>query len=48
MGRKKGIFSVQTDEITFPKKVTEVKKDSITIKQALATVFQQMKVSGNR
>lgn len=48
MGRKRGIFSVDVDEIEISKQTENVKKDSITIPKALTTVFQQMRIAGNR
>ncbi|MGE6488940.1 tyrosine-type recombinase/integrase [Paenisporosarcina sp. NPDC076898] len=49
MGRKKGVFAINNVEVgTHVTKSVSVKRDSLTIEQALATVIQQMKVSGNR
>ena len=48
MGRKKGVFAINSEVDTNVTKSVSVKRDSLTIEQALATVIQQMKVSGNR
>lgn len=49
MGRKKGVFAINNVEVSNNEKMSVgVKRDSLTIEQALTTVIQQMKVSGNR
>ncbi|WP_243881155.1 tyrosine-type recombinase/integrase [Rummeliibacillus suwonensis] len=45
--RKHGIFAV-TDEAISLAYINDKKSDAITIKNALSTVFQQMRVAGNR
>lgn len=45
--RKHGIFAV-TDEAISLAYINDKKSDAITIKNALTTVFQQMRVAGNR
>jgi hypothetical protein len=48
MGRKKGIFAIENVEVQSNVAIPLSKRNSLTIEQALTTVFQQMKVSGNR
>jgi integrase len=48
MGRKRGIFSVETNTIEISKQSENVKRDGITITKALVTIFQQMRIAGNR
>ncbi|MDF2065092.1 phage integrase N-terminal SAM-like domain-containing protein [Bacillus sp. Cr_A10] len=48
MGRKRGIFAVQVDELEVSKKPVTTKKDTITIPKALTTIYQQMRIAGNR
>lgn len=48
MGRNKGIFSVQANQISISKQTENIKRNDITIQQALDIVYQQMKVAGNR
>ncbi|MER2071202.1 MAG: hypothetical protein ABS898_04770 [Psychrobacillus sp.] len=48
MGRKRGEFSVQADEIEISKKPVSINKDTIKITKALRIVYQQMRVAGNR
>jgi len=48
MSRKHGIFSVQLEEVNISTKKKTIKRDSITIQQALETVYQQMRIAGNR
>jgi len=48
MGRKRGIFSVGANEIEISKQTENIKKDSITIPKALTTIYQQMRIAGNR
>ncbi|MFJ7407576.1 MULTISPECIES: tyrosine-type recombinase/integrase [unclassified Lysinibacillus] len=47
-GRKHGIFAVNGDVLVMPTKKKEERKDEITIEAALNTVFQQMRIAGNR
>lgn len=47
-GRKRGIFAVQVDEVEVSKKPVITKKDTITIPKALTTIYQQMRIAGNR
>lgn len=47
-GRKHGIFSVSRDVLALPSENHETGRDSLTIVSALDTVFQQMRVAGNR
>ncbi|WP_313236130.1 tyrosine-type recombinase/integrase [Sporosarcina ureae] len=46
--RKHGIFAVSGDVVVLPSKNNELKRDSLAISSALETVFQQMRISGNR
>ncbi|MCZ2259967.1 tyrosine-type recombinase/integrase [Sporosarcina sp. G11-34] len=46
--RKHGVFAVSGDVVVLPSKNHETKRDSLTISDALDTVFQQMRISGNR
>ncbi|WP_246602796.1 hypothetical protein [Sporosarcina aquimarina] len=46
--RKHGVFTVSSDVAVVSSIVSERKRDCLTIASALETVFQQMKVSGNR
>ena len=48
MGRKRGIFSVDVNEIEISKQNENVRKDSRTIPKALVTIYQQMRIAGNR
>ncbi|MCZ8533380.1 tyrosine-type recombinase/integrase [Psychrobacillus psychrodurans] len=48
MGRKHGVFSVQLEEVNISTKKKTIKRYSITIQQALETVYQQMRIAGNR
>ena len=46
--RKYGVFAVSGDVVVLPSKNSEAKRGSLTINSALDTVFQQMKIAGNR
>ncbi|SKB01312.1 tyrosine-type recombinase/integrase [Sporosarcina newyorkensis] len=46
--RKHGVFAVSGDVVVLPSKNNEKKRESLTISSALETVFQQMRISGNR
>lgn len=46
--RKHGVFAVSGDAVVLPSKSNKLKRDSLTISSALETVFQQMRISGNR
>lgn len=48
MGRKHGIFSVKSEEVNISTKKKAIKRDGITIPQALETIYQQMRIAGNR
>lgn len=48
MGRKHGIFSIESEEVSNFAEKKAVKREGITISEALETVFQQMKIAGNR
>ena len=48
MARKRGVFSVQADEIVISKKPITINKDAISITNALSIVYQQMRLAGNR
>ncbi|MEK5147985.1 site-specific integrase [Psychrobacillus sp. FSL K6-4615] len=48
MGRKHGIFSIQSEEVNISTKKKVVKRSGITIPQALETIYQQMRIAGNR
>lgn len=48
MGRKHGIFSIQSEDVDIIAKKKTVKRNSITIPQALEKVYQQMRIAGNR
>lgn len=48
MGRKHGIFSIQSEEVNISTKKKAVKRKGITIPQALETIYQQMRIAGNR
>ena len=48
MGRKHGIFSVQSEEVKASSKKKVEKRNGITIPQALETIYQQMRIAGNR
>ena len=48
MGRKHGIFSIQSEEVNFSTKKKAVKRNGVTIPQALETIYQQMRIAGNR
>ncbi|MGB2993570.1 MAG: site-specific integrase [Paenisporosarcina sp.] len=48
MGRKHGIFSIQTEEVNISTKTKEVKRSGTPIPQALETIYQQMRIAGNR
>ncbi|WP_427137346.1 phage integrase N-terminal SAM-like domain-containing protein [Psychrobacillus psychrodurans] len=48
MGRKHGIFSIQSEEANISTKKKAVKRNGITIPQALETIYQQMRIAGNR
>lgn len=48
MGRKHGIFSIQSEEVNISSKKKEVKRSGITIPHALETIYQQMQIAGNR
>lgn len=48
MGRKHGIFSIQSEEVSIFTKKNAVKRKGITIPQALETIYQQMRIAGNR
>jgi len=48
MGRKHGIFSIQSEEVNISTKKKAVKRNGITIPQALETIYQQMRIAGNR
>jgi len=47
MGRKRGVFSVQANEIEISKQPVTINKDAITITKALTIVYQQMRIAGN-
>ncbi|MEG0449001.1 MAG: hypothetical protein RR595_03990 [Lysinibacillus sp.] len=47
-GRKHGIFAVSGDVVVMPTKKKEERKDVLTLEAALNTVFQQMRIAGNR
>lgn len=46
--RKHGIFAVSGDAIVLPSKENVVKRNALTIVNALETVFQQMRIARNR
>ncbi|QUG42640.1 site-specific integrase [Psychrobacillus sp. INOP01] len=46
--RKHGVFAVNGDVVVLPSKNYEVINNSLTIRAALETVFQQMRIAGNR
>ena len=48
MGRKHGIFSIQSKEVKTSSKKKVEKRNGITIPQALETIYQQMRIAGNR
>lgn len=50
MGRKHGIFSIQTEDVNFTTKNKAGKGSGsgITIPDALETIYQQMRIAGNR
>lgn len=48
MGRKHGIFSIQAEEVNITTKKKAVKRSGITIPHALETIYQQMRIAGNR
>jgi site-specific recombinase XerD len=48
MGRKHGIFSIQSEEVNITTRKKSVKRNGITIPQALETIYQQMRIAGNR
>lgn len=48
MGRKHGIFSIQSEEVNISTKKKAVKRNGVTIPQALETIYQQMRIAGNR
>lgn len=48
MGRKHGIFSIPSEEVNITMKKQAVKRKGITIPQALETIYQQMRIAGNR
>lgn len=48
MVRKHGIFSIQSDEVNISTKKKVVKSSCITIPHALETIYQQMRITGNR
>lgn len=48
MGRKHGIFSIQTEEVNISTKKKAVERNGITITQALETIYQQRRIAGNR
>jgi len=48
MGRKHGIFSIQSEDVNITIKKKVVKRSGITISHALETIYQQMKIAGNR
>lgn len=48
MGRKRGIFSVQANEIEISKKSVTINRNALTITKALTIVYQQMRIAGNR
>lgn len=46
--RKHGVFAVTSDMAILPSKGKEIERSGITIQTALDTVFQQMRIGGNR
>lgn len=46
--RKHGVFAVSGDVLVMPTKKKEERKDELTLEAALNTVFQQMRIAGNR
>lgn len=46
--RKNGIFSVSGDAVVLPSKEKVPTRNTLTIASALETVFQQMRIAGNR
>lgn len=46
--RKHGVFAVSGDVVVLPSNNHKDKRDSITVDTALETVFQQMRIGGNR
>jgi hypothetical protein len=48
MGRKHGIFSIQTENVNITTKKKAVNRSGLTIPYALETTYQQMRIAGNR
>lgn len=48
MGRKHGIFSIQSEDVNITTKKKAGKRSGITIPYALETIYQQMRIAGNR
>lgn len=48
MGKKHGIFSVQSEEVNISTKKKIVKRSGMTIPYALETIYQQLRIAGNR
>ncbi|AMQ05214.1 tyrosine-type recombinase/integrase [Sporosarcina psychrophila] len=46
--RKHGVFAVGGDVVVMPTKVTVLEREGMLIEVALDTVFQQMRIAGNR
>ncbi len=46
--RKHGIFGVNTNVVALSIENNEEKRNSITVGDALSTVFHQMRIAGNR
>lgn len=47
-GRKHGIFAVSDEVVVMPTKKKVERKDALKLESALNTVFQQMRIAGNR
>lgn len=47
-GRKKGVFAVSGDVVVMPTKAKVLEREGMLIEVALDTVFQQMRIAGNR
>lgn len=48
MGRKHGIFSIQTEEVNISAKTNEVKRSGTPMPRALEIIYQQMRIARNR
>lgn len=48
MGRKHGIFSIQSEDVNITTKKKAVQRSGIAIPYALETIYQQMRIGGNR